>query len=52
METSILLAPDFNKSFKLAVDASDIEVGAVLLQKYDNCTDHPVCHFSKQLNKQ
>ena len=40
-----------NKSLKLAVDASDIGIGAVLLQKYDNCTDHPVCYFSKKLKK-
>ena len=49
--TPVLLAPDFNKSFKLAVDASDIGIGAVLLQEDDNCIDHPVCYFSKKLNK-
>jgi transposase InsO family protein len=49
--TPVLLAPDFDKSFKLAVDASDIGIGAVLLQEDDNGIDHPVCYFSKKLNK-
>ena len=40
----VLLAPDFDKCFKLTVDAS---VGAVLLQEDNNGIDHPVCYFSK-----
>ena len=47
----ILLAPDFDKPFKLAVDASDIGAGAVLLQEDNNGVDHPVCYFSKKFNK-
>ena len=47
----VLLAPDFKKSFKLAVDASDIGAGAVLIQEDDNGVDHPVCYFSKKFNK-
>ena len=48
----VLLAPDFDKSFKLAVDASDIGAGAVLIQEDNNGVDHPVCYFSKKFNKQ
>ena len=41
------MEPDFDKCFKLAVDASDVGIGAVLLQEDDNGIDHPVCYFSK-----
>ena len=44
------LAPRFNKEFKLAVDASDVGAGSVLLQD-DNGVDHPVCYYSKKFNK-
>ena len=47
----VLLAPDFDKCFKLAVDASDVGIGAVLLQEDSNGLDHPVCYFSKKFNK-
>ena len=47
----VLLAPDFDKCFKLVVDASDVEIGAVLLQEDNNGIDHPVCYFSKKFNK-
>ena len=48
---SVLLAPSFDKEFKLAVDASDVGVGSVLLQEDDNGVDHPVCYYSKKFNK-
>ena len=47
----VLLAPNFNKEFKLAVDASDVVAGGVLLQEDDSGVDHPVCYFSKKFNK-
>ena len=47
----VLTAPDFNRPFKLAIDASDVGVGAVLLQEDDSGVDKPVCYFSKKLNK-
>ena len=49
--TPVLLAPDFNKAFKLTVDTSDIGFGAVLLQEDDYRIAHPVCYFSKKLVK-
>jgi hypothetical protein len=47
----VLLAPNFEKEFKLAVDASDVGAGAVLLQEGDDGVDHPVCYFSKKFEK-
>ena len=47
----VLLAPDFSKPFKLAVDASDVGIGGVLLQEDSSGVDHPVCYFSKKLNR-
>jgi hypothetical protein len=46
----VLSAPNFNCRFKLAVDASDIGAGSVLLQEDENGVDHPVCYFSKKFN--
>ena len=47
----ILQAPDFSTPFKLAVDASDIGIGGVLLQDDMDGIEHPVAYFSKKLNK-
>jgi hypothetical protein len=48
----VLLAPNFDKAFKLAVDASDVGAGSVLLQEDSKGVDHPVCYFSKKFNQQ
>ena len=44
----VLTVPDFTKPFKLAVDASDIRAGAVLLQDDDRGIEYSVCYFSKK----
>ena len=45
------MVADFSKPFKLNVDASDVGVGAALLQKDDQGFEHPISYFSKKLNK-
>ena len=47
----VLKAPDFSKPFQLAVDASAIAMGAVLMQVDDSGIDHPVSFYSKKLDK-
>jgi len=51
MNDPVLAAPNFSRSFKLAVDASDVAVGGVLLQDDANGIEHPVSYFSKKLLK-
>ena len=51
MSSPVLVAPDYDKPFKLAVDASDAGIGSVLMQEDDEGVDHPVCYFSKKFNK-
>ena len=46
-ETPVLKLPDFSKPFIVEPDASDLAVGAVLLQKYDDGF-HPIAYFSKK----
>ena len=47
----ILRAPDFDRPFVIAVDASRVGVGAVLFQSDDNGIEHPVSYFSKKLSR-
>ena len=46
----VLKAPDFDRPFGLAIDASDHGAGAVLLQTGDDDVEHPVAYFSKKFN--
>ena len=47
----VLAAPNFTKPFHMAIDASDVGVGAVLLQENREGIEKPVCYFSKKLNQ-
>ena len=49
--TPVLSAPNFEKPFKLEVDASGTGIGAVLLQEDDDGINHPVCFYSKKFNR-
>ena len=51
MNTPVLSAPNFDKQFKLTIDASDIGIGAALFQESDDGVDRVVCYFSKKLTK-
>jgi len=50
LSAPVLKAPDFEKPFKLQVDAGDIGIGAVLLQEGHHGIDHSVYYFSSKFN--
>ena len=47
----VLSAPNFERPFKLEVDASSVGAGAVLLQEDEEGVDHPVCYFSCKIQQ-
>ena len=48
LSSPVLTAPNFDKQFKLYVDASDVGAGAVLQQENDQGIDHSISNFSKK----
>jgi len=50
LSAPVLMTVDFQKQFKLFVDASDVGLGAALFQEDSHWVDHPVCYYSKKLN--
>ena len=44
----ILRIPDYDKPFKLYVDASHDGIGGVLMQEHEGI-DHPLCYYSRKL---
>ena len=51
MSAPVLVTPKFDKPFILMVDASDIRVGAVLVQEDLRSLEHPIAYFSQKFNK-
>ena len=50
ISSPVLMAPRLDHPFKLAVDASDIGAGSVLLQEDTKGFEHPVCYYSKKFS--
>ena len=46
----VLAMLNFEKPFIIHVDASDLGVGAVVMQENIHKLEHPICYFSKKFN--
>lgn len=47
----VLVAPVWDRPVEIRVDASDVGVGAVLLQEGEEGFEHPVCFFSHKFDR-
>ena len=47
----VLITADYTEQFTLFVDASDVGAGAVITQRGNDETDHPVSFYSKKFDK-
>ena len=47
----VLVTPDFNKQFKIYVDACETGMGAILCQIGEDGLEHPICYHSQKFNK-
>ena len=48
LSSPVLTEPDFDKQFKLYVDASDVGAGAVLQQEDDQGINHSISYFPRK----
>ena len=51
VKAPILKFPNRSRKFHVHVDASNVVVGSVLTQTYDDTVDHPNAYASRKLNK-
>ena len=51
MSAAVLVTPQFDIPFILMVDASNVGVGAVLVQEDHQSLEHPIVYFLKKFNK-
>ena len=52
VEAPILRFPNWSIKFHIHIDASDIEIGAILTQPGDDGMDYPIVYSSQKLNKE
>ena len=50
-QAPVLVTPNFDKPFKISVDACDTGMGAVLSQVDSHNVEHPVCFHSQKFSK-
>ena len=51
MSAPVLVTPRFDKPFVLMVDTTDLGVGSMLSQEYQQAVEHPIAYYSQKFNK-